>query len=90
MTIKNWKKEKLPKNLSKIREVFFNKKTKKIVVIEKEKIGKYFGRKDIVYSVTYGLTERYGNVRVRTFKSKSPSLAKKQALAFAKAYMRKH
>ena len=90
MALKDWKKEKLPKNLSKIREVFTNKKTKKILVIERKKIGKYFGRKEIVYAVTYGLTEEYSNVRERTFKSKLPSLAKKQALAFAKAYMRTH
>ena len=84
MPVKNWKKEKLPPRLSKLRSVFFNKKNNKIIVIDKEEIGKYSGKKEIQYSVTYGVSERYGNVGTRNFKTKS------NALAFAKAYMEKH
>ena len=84
MVLKDWKKEKLPKRLFKIREVFLNEKNNKIIVINKEEIGRYIGKKGTVYSVTYGTVERYGGVGTRNFKTK------KQALDYAKDYMRKH
>ena len=84
MALKDWKKEKLSKGLPKIREVFSNKKDNKIIVVNKEERGRYVGKKEIVYSVSYGIVEKYGSVGTRYFKTKS------QALQFVKAYMRKH